>query len=117
MQKLEKENARLSTTIERLNRDINDTKSTIWLSGKNSNDSSYSANLATREYPNNTNDIDLLNQKSKTYYIDEDEDEKINDELPINDESEIVQPVINHLSHRFKRNSKSSQNSAYQESD
>lgn len=114
MQRLETENARLSTTIERLNRDINDTKSTIWLSGKNSNDSSYSANVATREYQNNNNN-NYNNSKSKTYYIDDDE-ENINDELPANDESDIIQPAIVHPSRRFGRNSKANLNSAHPES-
>lgn len=116
MQRLEAENARLTTTVERLNRDINDTKTTIWFSGKNSNDSSYSANLATREYPNNNsynNAADLKSfppDKSKTYYYD---DENLNDEFPGNDESEIIQPVINYPSRRFKRTSKANINSGH----
>ncbi|OHT16270.1 hypothetical protein TRFO_13275 [Tritrichomonas foetus] len=67
MQRLEAENARLYTTVDRLQRDLNDSKSTAWLSNETANESSFSNQ-------NNIRNLrDFRSNKSRTYYGEEEE--------------------------------------------
>lgn len=105
IQKLESENARLSTTLERLNREMIDSKSEVSFPGKNShsNESSYSGNMGNVDYQSVVNP---MNYKPKTYYIDDDIEES-----PVASDFDRIQPVISTQIKRIRRNSKDSLNS------